>query len=228
MNWVYGLTTVPSRAGDLLPRTLASLAKGGFDKPHLFVDGTPDAHQYEARYQLPVTVRGQTIRGYGNWLLALMELWLRYPGRDRYAIFQDDLVMCRNVREYLEKSDFPKRGYLNLYTFPQNHRMFGNKKDFYVSNQAGLGALALVFNATGVLTLLCSEHMMRRPLDPHRGHKYIDGGVVTGMNKAGFKEFIHNPSLVQHTGDESSMGNKKHPKAPTFPGEEFDALELLR
>jgi hypothetical protein len=38
---------------------------------------------------------------------------------------------------------------------------------------------------------------------------------------------VHHPSLVQHTGDVSAMGNRPHQKASSFPGEEYDALTLL-
>jgi hypothetical protein len=55
------------------------------------------------------------------------------------------------------------------------------------------------------------------------------------MAEAGFTEYVHAPSLVQHTGEVSSMGNpwddtpgaKRYPFAQTFPGKDFDPLTLL-
>jgi hypothetical protein len=56
--------------------------------------------------------------------------------------------------------------------------------------------------------------------------------IVTAMKRAGWKEYVHNPSLLQHTGDGQTtlgnhIGNDRWPGADSFPGEEFDALSLL-
>lgn len=230
--WSYGVTTIPDRRRDLLPRTLGSLRASGFDRPTLFVDGCSPSlvHSWEKEFNLEVSIRWPKVRSFGSWVLALWELYLRKPLAQRYAIFQDDFVCVRNLRSYLERAHYPERCYLNLYTFPENQSKApdeGKTFGFYKSNQKGKGAVALVFSNEAVRVLLSSRHMADRPMDHARGWKAIDGGIVTGMNKQGWSEFVHNPSLVQHTGTVSSMGNKRHPLAPSFPGEEFDALSLL-
>jgi hypothetical protein len=59
----------------------------------------------------------------------------------------------------------------------------------------------------------------------------VDGGVVETMNQQGFREVVHNPSLVQHTGLDSTikLGHRGRPPrtALTYPGDGFDALTLL-
>jgi hypothetical protein len=60
-----------------------------------------------------------------------------------------------------------------------------------------------------------------------RGYRFIDGGVVDSFKEFGGKEYVHNPSLVQHTGSISSYGNDGQKLSPSFRGETFDALELL-
>lgn len=225
MTWAYGITTVPSRLNDLFPRTLASLATAGFDSPRIFIDGAKDASDYD-RFGLETTVRHPAIRTVGNWLLSMGELYIRNPTADRFAIFQDDFVTYKNLRAYLERSTMPEQGYLNLYTFPSNQQL-AKGEGWYASNQFGRGAVALVFNRLGVQTLLSHTHMIQKVTDPQRGHKSVDGAIITAMQAAGWKEYVHNPSLVQHTGDVSSMRNTPHPKATSFRGEEFNALELL-
>lgn len=232
MKWAYGMTTVPSRRYDLFPRTLRSLTTAGFPQPRLFVDGVQDARLYE-ELGLEVTAHNPTIRTFGNWCLALAELWLRHPESDRFALFQDDFVTYPNLRSYLEQTEYPAKSYLNLYTFPVNQHICPvengvAKKGFYPSNQRGKGAVALIFDRDAVRTLLAHSHMIDRPLDPKRGWKAIDGGIVTAMRKAGYTEYVHNPSLVQHTGDHSSMGNRRHVLAESFRGEAYDCLNLLR
>jgi hypothetical protein len=254
--WSYGVTTVPSRFQDLLPQTLESLKQGGFDKPRLFIDGTDFPN--EPSYGLEVTSRQPSLRAYGNWLLALLELYIREPLADRYAIFQDDMICCKNLRGYLDKVNYQPNTYWNLLTFPQNQALIDAKeRGIYEGGkqtglplspqerigwhegktlvstdpskwQQGLGAVALVFNRDAAMTLLASKHMITRIQDPQRGHKLIDGGVVTAMNQAGYKEMIHNPSLVQHMGIKSTVGNSPHPIAPSFRGADYDCLQLLQ
>ena len=233
LSWSYGVTTVEGRRSTLLPRTLQSLKVAGFDNPRLFVDGSNDIQSWEKEFGLEVTVRTQNIKTFGNWIMALWELYLRNPAADRYALFQDDFVTSLNLKKYLEKTNYPLGGYCNLYTFPQNQSLApktkhgGTVDGWYRSNQMGRGAVALVFSNEATRVLLTSQHMVERPRDANRGWKAIDGGIVTAFKKAGWYEFVHSPSLVQHIGDVSSMGNKPHLKAESFRGENFDLLSLL-
>ncbi|MCK9568750.1 hypothetical protein M0R72_07405 [Candidatus Pacearchaeota archaeon] len=226
MEWAYGITTVPTRRDSLLVKTVASLAKAGFECPRLFVDGVENNTGYE-RFDLEITTRSPSIRTFGNWILGLAELYIRNPIADRYAMFQDDFVTYRNLRQYLEQLPYPERGYCNLYTFPRNQALCKSGVGWYLSDQLGKGAVALVFSHEAVMTLLCHEHIVKRPQDSQRGWRAIDGGIVTAFKKAGWKEYVHNPSLVQHTGIFSSMGNAKQAQAMSFRGESFDALTLL-
>jgi hypothetical protein len=243
IRWVYGVTTVPARRRELLPRTLQSLKAGGFDRPWLFIDRSShlEAASYEQEFGLRiagVTVRSFAAKVYANWVLSLWELYLRDPDADRYAIFQDDMVTYRNLRPYLEKVVYPPRGYLNLYTFPENQvnapRVKGKEViGWFPSNQRGFGAVALVFSSEAVRTLLTNKHLINRTIrnDPEnltRRVSLVDGAVVEAFRGIGWREYVHNPSLVQHTGEQSSMGHGLQPLAPSFKGEDFDALELLQ
>lgn len=223
MRWAYGVTTIPRRRDTLLPRTLASLKAAGFDKPRLFIDGPGDGFE---RFGLPMTVRDEAIRTAGNWTLALAELYVRDPNHERFAIFQDDFITYKNLRKYLERVPYPERSYLNLYTFPENQNLAKDRMGFYPSNQCGKGAVALVFSKEAALTVLSSQHIVKRP-QTQNGWRKIDGGIVEAMRGAGWTEMVHNPSLVQHVGILSSMGNLEHPSATSFRGEDFDALSLI-
>lgn len=228
LTWSYGVTTVPSRVNDLLPRTLNSLAAAGFDNPHLFVDDATDAVPYE-RFNLACTFHWANLKTYGNWITSLWELYIADPHADRYAIFQDDLIAYRNLREYLDASPYPGSGYLNLYTYPNNHNLVKNKPTgWHLSNQLGKGAVALVFNNQAVTDLLSDGYLLRRIQNSERGHRFVDGAIVEAFRKMGQKEFVHHPSLVQHTGVKSSMGNNAHSESPSWAGEVFDARELMR
>jgi len=250
LRWAYGVTTVPSRKDDLLPKTLASLKEAGFAKPRLFVDGAKNAEAgwWEDKFNLEVTARYPRVLVHGNWVLSLYELYLRDPKAERYAILQDDIVCVRNLRGYLERTEYPDGpvnkdcdpGYWNLYASP-SQQVPGRKDGFHLSSQNGKGALALVFSRQAVITLLSSPHMAARPCDAQRGWRIVDGGIIDSFRKEGWKEYVHSPSLVRHTGKVSTFD--KRPGAvdageggfrwadvydmTTFPGEEYDALKLL-
>jgi hypothetical protein len=227
MKWEYGITTVPSRLHQLLPRTINSLSEAGFDKPHLFIDGCTDPSVYD-KFNLNYTCHSNRSGIAANWVASMWELYAGSSHADRYAIFQDDFVTYRNLKKYLEEQEYPKDGYCNLYTFPQNDRKISGKETgWHASNQRGFGAVALVFSNEAVTKLLTANHLIGRAMNPEKGHKFIDGGIVDSFKSFGWKEYVHNPSLVQHTGAISSHGPYKNPLSPSFRGEPFDAMELL-
>lgn len=219
MRWAYGVTTVPARRSGLLPATLSSLAAAGFGSPRLFVDGSDDVAGYRLEFKLETTVRPEpALHVHGNWVLSLYELYIRDPDAERFAIFQDDVKLSNNLRDYLNRCKYPDGpvnsrvtpGYWNLYTAPSNLQLYkGCKPGWYESNQFGRGALALVFSRQAVITLLASQHLTERPCDPIRGWRCVDGGIVESFRKAGWKEYIHIPGLAIHTGTMSTFNKQK-------------------
>jgi hypothetical protein len=242
--WAAGVTTCAARLDTLLPRTLASLAAGGFPAPRLFADGVGHARaaELEARTGRPVTARDPAVRTAGSWVLALYELYLREPAAARYAVFQDDVEVLANVRQYLERVPYPPKSYLNLITHLDSEAAVAGRPVGWHEgallrthppqlhhgrpSQKGQGAVALVFDRAAVVELLSSRHLAARPRDTQRGWRRIDGGVVESMNRAGWREMVHQPSLARHLGARSSIGNPPFAAARTYR-EGADALDLL-
>jgi hypothetical protein len=230
MNWTYAIQGVVERAHTLLLSTVDNLKDAGFDTPYIFVDGAnhPTCTTLEAKLGLPVTGRLPKANAYNNWALILWELWCRNPEADRFAIFQDDVIVYKNLREYLEWSEFPDKGYWNLYTFPSNQQLCPvGHEGWYASNQLGRGAVGLIFSRAGVQALLKSDRFVNHPAEAYMRERKIDGVVCEALNPQGFLELVHNPSLAQHIGNETTVDNLPHPKAVTFRGTEFDARELI-
>lgn len=243
LSWQYCVTTVPSRRGREFDRTLASLKAAGFDRPHLFVDGDDDSKSWVMQYDLPVTCRYPALKTAGNWVSALYEMWQRDSTAERYAVFQDDFVTYPGLREYLDYCKYPEKGYLNLYTCPKYNQHLAPKNQhggtidgWFMSNQLGKGAVALVFDRAAVQCLLGTDYLVKRFLSvdmypntkQRRCDRSIDGGIVECLKRNGFTEWCHSPSLVQHIGLESSMGNSSGwMQANSFKGEGFDARSLI-
>jgi hypothetical protein len=165
-------------------------------------------------------------------MLSLWELYLREPTADRYAIFQDDLVAVKGLRQYLDACEYPRKGYWNLYTVPGNLGFSGDKQGWHKASRDGKGALGLVFSREAVVTLSQQQYFLVRPQDTRRGHQSIDGAVWTAFKNASWTEYVHSPSLLQHTGNgRSSMEhpvNASWALSDCFPGEGFDATSLFK
>jgi hypothetical protein len=209
-QWTYGVTTVPSRRETTLPRTLESLAAAGFDSPRIREDDTVNDRIYAP----------------GNWWLLMWELWIRSEGgANFYAIFQDDVIAVKGLREHIERSELPEKVYLNLYVDFRNAPLADGKKGWFYSNQMGRGALGLVFDKECVRTLLCTRYMVDRFVPdprngPERHREALDGGIVCALKKEGYREMCHNPSLVDHIGMQSTISSTVWPAgSPLWKGE---------
>lgn len=253
IHWAYGVTTVPERRNDLLPRTLSSLFQGGFSSPHLFIDG--ERKPYTEWDILPQVCRYPRIKAVGNFILSMWELLLRYPDADRYIIFQDDIVCCQNLRQYLERVDYRPKSFYNLYLSHHSEKMIPQGlRDtrvshafvrWFPSKQLCKGALAVMFDRETVTTLLNHRHLTHKVTNPdpnpeslRKRYTNVDGMISEALchkrRGSGFTEYIHYPSLVQHTGgydivrkrNPSIVGNIER-DSEYFWGEEFDALSLV-
>jgi hypothetical protein len=234
MNWSYGVTTVPERQYDPLPRTLDSLRRAGFPTPRLFVDGMVAGHPHACSAGGPhATYRYPRIGAWANFILGLYELYAREPACDRYAMFQDDVLAVRDLKAYLDQCRYPdgrdgrEPGFWSLYTasvsewkaadagsrcgWIQGAELAGQPLPS-MRLQWCKGALGFVFNREAAGLLLTSPVVAQKPISTDRPSRNVDGCVVTAMNMArserwpfGWREYVHGPSLLQHVGRESTV-----------------------
>jgi len=239
MRWSYGVTTTLERRHTLLPKTLASLAAAGFDDPLIGVDGCDQCETYRELGRM-FTTRKYLGNNFANWFLTALEVYLRDPFAERYAMFEDDFLISAGAKAYLEQTTGDPRAYYNLFTRPETQqRVKPDYTGWFLTNQEGFGAVALVFSQTAFRALLCEPGMLLHPknqqMNPNkkfgqlaRGKEYVDGCIVSALSHHGILEFCHSPSIVQHVGMDSSSGHRQYPQATTFRGEEFDLRSLLK
>lgn len=261
IKWAVAVTTCPQRRADLCPSTMRSLDAGGFNGPNapwLFVDGCDDLQGWRREYGLDadrqceprhgvralgVTCRYPLVRAFASWCLALAETFHRDPCADRYAVFQDDVEVPRNLRQYLETIPYKPKTYWNLHLNPTNE----NPKEFHgklrrpeylddkgfvgfvPGNQRGMGAMGLVFDRETAMTVISSRYMADRPAHQPRadkgwelnarGFRFIDGGLIDALKPLGFTELVHHPNLVRHVGRQSVMEKRPNVVAhdPNMP-----------
>ena len=77
------------------------------------------------------------------------------------------------------------------------------------------------------MSLLHSQEFVSKPSHARKSTVCIDGCVNTSLRRDGYQEYVHAPSLLEHVGQVSAIGNKLCRPAPSFRGEDFDAMSLL-
>jgi hypothetical protein len=155
---------------------------------------------------------------------ALIGIYTARPNAHYYAIFEDDLLACSHLRDYLEQCEYPSPGYWNLLTHDMNMKLTQNKPGWHPSNQKGKGAVGLVFNKATVIQLLQTREFAT--YISARNRNAADGMVIDALHRLGYIEYVHYPSLLQHVGLESVMGHG-YGVVQAFHGTAYNPLEVL-
>ena len=178
-DWVVGFTTAP-RDESTIEESLESLAAAGWNDPLIFAEpGSPIPD-----FVKPETVlfRPQIMGAWPNWLLTVMDLYLRRPHADAYLMVQDDVVYAKGLREYLEEELWPEErlGIVALHT--ASHLDDVAERGFYPTQPGwgAWGAQAYVIPNAGVRSLMRSPRVQNhRHRGPNDGTRNVDS--VLGM-----------------------------------------------
>ena len=232
-SWAVGVITAP-RSKPTLARTLRSLAAAGWANPMVFADaGTKVPRSLVPNERL--IRRTERYFGWGNWFSMLNELLIMKPDADAYLLVEDDVLFCKGLRPYLERSLWPaeRLGFVSLYA--ASHQDPGGARGFFdFDGMEGLwGSLAFVFpNATARVFVRHPRVVSHRTRGPRSGE--ADQDIVAGMWAAnvGLPIYLHTPSLTQHIGETSAIWGEAASAdgdraASTFPGEDKDIDRMM-
>jgi hypothetical protein len=207
-TWAVGVVSSPRRQ-PTLEATLDSLARAGWNAPHLFLDGT--VRVPERFGGLPGVLRVGRVGCWPNYYLALAELLMRHPDVDAYLLVEDDALFYDGevLREYLEQMLWPERRscLISLYC-PSLYsaRNFGWRP---WRAEWTLGALAMVFPRR-----VAQDFLLDASVCDHRWGRWHeeDGGmantdIVIGRwaRRKRIRIWYPTPSLVQHIGVTSTL-----------------------
>lgn len=205
LRWAVGVTTAP-RKQMTLEWCLDSLARAGWEQPHLFLDGTirvPERYSH-----LQVTWRETGVGAWPNYFLALHELLMLEPDADAYLLVQDDANVfdSHNLREYLERALWPgpRHGIVSLYC-PEPYN--AGSAGWHQLNQAWLwGALAFVFPAHLARAFAGDPQVVsHRWANRDTGRLGIDSLLGSWTRAHHVDVWYPIPSLVQHVGNTSAI-----------------------
>lgn len=233
-KWAVGLITAPRKGEPTVQRTLESLKKAGWDDVVVFAEpGAPVEHNKVVR-------RPDRYGDFTNWFTGLVELIISHPRHKYIMMLEDDVVLVRNLRQYLDLR-LPKLtpfasasvfcpSYFTRYTDDLWERKY--------EGEFTLGTQTVCMTREMALEFISDRDVVR-----HRssGVVYFTNpsentakDIVIGVwaQKRNLPVCYHNPSLAQHIGDNSTLRSyywkAAQLSAQDFVGEDFDALDLLK
>lgn len=195
-----GITTCP-REQQTIRESLDSIRQAGFQRISVVEDKNRDGAWNCFRRCLAQTVASN-------------------PEADAFVLFQDDVLVARNTRDYLLSVLWPDgetTGVVSLYCSGM-YRF--TEPGFHQRNGRTWGALALCFTPYAARLLLADTTPARK------GEAVVDGKVSRWCVDAGLGYYVHWPSLIQHTGATSTVS--KEPLGTTRRARVFvdDALNV--
>jgi hypothetical protein len=204
MNFAVAVTTAP-RPIPTLDRTLASLERAGFDEVRVVDDVLHDG-------------------AWSNWLFALRTLLAERPAADALLVCQDDIVCCRRLRTYLERTLWP--GHPAALCSPYCPAPYRRSRQGWHQERRGwylVGALCWAMPRPAAEAIL-------RDLGRVEARSRIDARVGQWARRAGRSVWYHTPSLVQHIGNgNSALGDTLENnlrRAADFVGENVSMDEI--
>ena len=198
MRWSVGVLTAP-RPRSRLAETVRSLAQAGWSDLTLRAEpGTPVAQD---RRGVRVVVNDRRLGPHLNFRTTLHGLLTEQPAADAYAVFEDDILVTKNLRSWLESRGLwpsDRVGVLSLFTAAVNDRPEDGWHPCVGLPGRAYGAQAFVFPPD------CARAYLAMP-QPRSTWGQQDYWVGWWCLKSGLEYWMHSPSFVRHIGDASSI-----------------------
>lgn len=229
-NLALGIITAPRPGESLLADTIENIRRAGFVQP-LEVFAQSEIEDMDG--QLPddpsITLhcdpKGKGV--YANWRKAA-EYLLANTTADWIMIMEDDIDWCKGaantmyytierIQANVDGIRMHRLGVLSPYTspamIPEGKRATGWTEAMFAGGTKGLwGALALCFPRHALQTIVTSklflEHKALHAID------YLVGDTLRYQANPPLEIKIHIPSLVEHTGELSTIFSQKTLAAP--------------
>jgi hypothetical protein len=203
--WAIGVTTAP-RIQPVLSTCLESLARAGWQRPHLFIDSS--VHVPAPHDRLPCTFRDERVGAWPNYFLTLAELLLGHPRADAYMVVQDDALFYdrQSLTAYLETVFWPGKEacLVSLYCSPLDS---GGAPGWHSCN----GVMRSGPHAVAFPRELAKAFVTDRAVFEHRWDRdelaatSIGDVISEWAANRGVPVWLPTPSLVKHIGDTSTI-----------------------
>ena len=151
-----------------------------------------------------------------------LELATRQPDFERVTIFEDDLIAVRQALLYIAHTEFDDDIAMYSWFHQRAPNPLQHGPVWMIDRAANHSCnQAITMSAATVHALLDSPQ--RKSWSSLHGADMLIGQVMPDARVA-----YHFPNLVDHVGGEHSLvGNTGARRSPTFPGEDFNAYDLV-
>lgn len=237
-RWAVGVTTAP-RQTPTIDRCIESLKASGF---HPFVFAEPGS---DVELDCPVVQRPQRLGCWRNYVQTLRDLLQLHPQAAAIAVFQDDIEVCRDLREFLEHDLWPSRrtGVVSVYS-PEEYES-GPAVGIDKRAKMILGLQAAIYPRAVAERLVSAEfssdwrgcHDPRQRVDQLELKKAADTWVAESIKAMRLGVYHYRPSLAQHLPSTSTIGHggveqrrqgKHYRKSANFVGPDQSAFAVWR
>ncbi len=158
-----------------------------------------------AGFENPMVVEDAQHRGSWNtFRMTLATMIAKWPSADAFLIFQDDVNVSTNTRDYLHRVLWPddkNTGVCSLYCSGIYSPSITTGWERHHTET--YGALALCFTPSSARLFIAQT------LPGQQGEARVDLKVGRWCRSAGLSYWIHVPSLVEHTGVTSTISRLK-------------------
>lgn len=222
MNWSVGVITCPRKHGYYLDQTLKSLQQAGWSNITVFAEPESKIPDFDGT----VVTRRKVYGDWTNWATGLYDLFLSEPETDYFFMLEDDAVVCRGAKRYLEFSlpYLEEFGALSLFTPSCYHGSFlGFHNECH--DQSTRSTVTIVMSQKSVLSFfsdidvqrhrftdlyepgipLGSYGAARTSLADRVGNTVKDAVIGCWAAKNKLPIFFHTPSLAEHIGEFSTL-----------------------
>jgi hypothetical protein len=219
IDWAVAITTAP-RKEVTLPVTVTSLMRAGWINGNIYAEpGSKIPKGLDCYRQ---TFRPQKMGAYQNWRGSLEGLLEVSKDADAYAIFQDDIVVMKGLRWWLDSVLWPSEdcGLISLirsssYRYPNAKGWFQMPTSWY--NKGMAGAWGFIFRPRTLKEFLASKLIREWPRPA-----WIDGATGRWFGAQDrWKVYTHFPSLGNHVSQVSTLKHamsKPNMRCTDFPG----------
>jgi hypothetical protein len=215
LKWTVGVITSPRQQGYYLDRNVKSLTKAGFSELTVFAE--PGSFVPEG---VTVVRRPKKYGDWTNWATGLYELLLSNPDADCFLMTEDDAVLCKDAKRYLEHA-LPSLGdfaSLSLYTpslYRNRHRCFHNE----LRGHRTWSTVTVVMRRSKAISFFSDKDVQRHRFEdifgegadywccPKTDFKNSIKDAVIGQwaAKTNSPVYYHTPSLAEHIGEFSNL-----------------------
>lgn len=221
MNWSVGITTAPRKQGCYLEKTLNSIIKAGWSEFSIFAEPGSFIPNH---FHKNVIQRPKNYGDWTNWATGFYELLLSNPESDYFMMVEDDAIVNKNCRKYIEQAIPQLKDFASISLYTPSIYNLKNFRGFHngVLNERTWSTVTVIMSKTNAINFfsdsLVQNHRFADTFGlgqefwccPNTDFKNSIKDAVLGRwaFQNNLPIYYHTPSLAEHIGNDSTLTNE--------------------